>query len=245
MNWFASWFDSPFYHILYKNRNDDEAKFFIDNLISYLNPPKESLFLDLACGKGRHSIYLNSKDIYVHGCDLSHQSIEIAKKSENDSLCFFEHDMRENITNQKYDYILNLFTSFGYFEDASDNIKMLNSVSDALCENGTFVLDFFNSYHVLENLVSYESKTIDNIRFEITKKVINNFICKEINFEFESKKYQFTEKVEALTLQNFEEIFHKTGFKIIETFGDYALTTFDKEKSKRLILIAKKNKLLL
>jgi len=52
-NWYASWFDTPYYHILYKDRDYDEAQAFMDNLTHYLNLPEESKILDLACGKGR------------------------------------------------------------------------------------------------------------------------------------------------------------------------------------------------
>jgi len=57
MNWFEHWFNSPYYHILYKDRNEKEAQIFIDNLISYLQIPKKSNILDIACGNGRHSKY--------------------------------------------------------------------------------------------------------------------------------------------------------------------------------------------
>ena len=58
--WYASWFDTPYYHILYKDRNHAEAHLFMDNLTNYLNLPEDGKILDLACGRGRHSIYLNS-----------------------------------------------------------------------------------------------------------------------------------------------------------------------------------------
>ena len=61
MSWFESWFDSKYYHILYQNRDDNEAKYFIDNLLDAFHFKKGARLLDLACGKGRHSIYLNSK----------------------------------------------------------------------------------------------------------------------------------------------------------------------------------------
>ena len=79
-NWFESWFDTPYYHILYKERNDDEAQLLMDNLTQYLNLPEEAKILDLACGKGRHSIYLNQLGFDVTGADLSTNSIAEAKK---------------------------------------------------------------------------------------------------------------------------------------------------------------------
>ena len=80
MNWFKDWFNSKYYHILYKNRNEIEAKLFLDKLINYLPIQKNQKIIDVACGKGRHSIYLNSLGFNVHGIDLSKKSIDIAKK---------------------------------------------------------------------------------------------------------------------------------------------------------------------
>ena len=112
MNWFANWFDSPYYHLLYKNRDDKEAQSFIDNLIYRLKIPKKSTILDVACGKGRHSIYFNKRGMKVEGIDLSHNSINIAKKEENRTLKFSVHDMRKVFKKDAFGIIVNLFTSF-------------------------------------------------------------------------------------------------------------------------------------
>ena len=77
--WYASWFDTPYYHILYKDRDHSEAQVFMDNLTNYLNIPEGGKILDLACGKGRHSVYLNSLGYNVTGIDLSEKSIDYAK----------------------------------------------------------------------------------------------------------------------------------------------------------------------
>ncbi|MFN5878833.1 MAG: SAM-dependent methyltransferase, partial [Flavobacteriales bacterium] len=65
--WFADWFDTPYYHILYKNRNDEEAAHFIENLIEFIQLDLGSRVLDLACGKGRHSVTLNKLGYNVLG----------------------------------------------------------------------------------------------------------------------------------------------------------------------------------
>ena len=114
--WYKSWFNTEYYHILYKNRSTIEAESFIKKLIKELKLKKNSSLLDLACGKGRHSIYLNKLGFKVTGVDLSSQNIAYAKKFSNKRLSFFKHDMRLPI-NQKFDAIFNLFTSFGYFEN--------------------------------------------------------------------------------------------------------------------------------
>ena len=80
MSWFTSWFDSLYYHTLYKNRDEKEAQAFIDNLVAHLQIKKGSKLIDIACGKGRHAKYFNQKGMDVVGVDLSPNSISAAKK---------------------------------------------------------------------------------------------------------------------------------------------------------------------
>lgn len=237
-NWFASWFDSPYYHILYKERNFREAQLFMDNLTHYLNMDEGSKVLDLACGKGRHSIYLNQLGYDVLGVDLSENSIDIAKKNTNETLHFQVHDMR-NPFEEKYDAIFNLFTSFGYFENEEDNLKTLIAIKESLSEYGFGVIDFMNVNQVIANLVENETKTVDQIDFHIKRYVLEGYIFKEIDFEDKGNNYHFTEKVRAFSLADFQELMDKSGIFLLDTFGDYKLKKFHKNDSERLIMIFK------
>lgn len=237
-NWFASWFDTPYYHILYKDRDYEEAQFFMENITQYLNLPDNAKILDLACGKGRHSLYLSKLGYDVTGADLSENSIAEASKHSNENLHFTVHDMREPF-DEKFDAIFNLFTSFGYFEDDSDNLKTLKAICKSLSEYGFAVIDFMNVHHVVKNLVPQEVKTVDGIDFHIKRYYIDNHIYKEIDFEDKGEKYHFTEKVQALTLEDFEVMMDEAGIYLLDTFGDYKLRKFYKEESERLIMIFK------
>lgn len=237
-NWFSTWFDTPYYHILYKNRNDKEAEGFMDNITEYLNMPENGTILDLACGKGRHSIYLNKLGYQVTGVDLSENSIATANQSSNDTLEFKTHDMREPM-NETYDAVFNLFTSFGYFETHGDNIKTLKTIKESINEYGFGVIDFFNADYIIENLVAEETKEIDGITFNIKRTVENNKIIKEIRFSDNGETYFFTEKVAAFTLTDFEAMMEEAGIYLLEIFGDYKLRKFYKTQSERLIMIFK------
>ena len=237
-NWFSTWFDSPYYHILYKNRNEEEAQVFMDNVTHYLNMPENGTILDLACGKGRHSIYLNKLGYQVTGVDLSENSIAIANESSNESLQFKTHDMREPM-NKTYDAVFNLFTSFGYFDTYEDNIKTLKAIKDSINEYGFGVIDFFNADFIIENLVAEETKEIDGITFNIKRFVENKKIIKEIRFEDKGETYNFTEKVSAFTLADFEAMMKEASIYLLEIFGDYKLKKFYKSQSERLIMIFK------
>lgn len=237
-SWFASWFDTPYYHILYKDRDYEEAQQFMDNLTHYLNLPEDAKILDLACGKGRHSIYLNSLGFDVTGSDLSENSIKEASKDANDTLHFKVHDMRDSFE-EKYDAIFNLFTSFGYFENDADNLKTLISIKESLTEYGFAVIDFMNVDFVIDNLVPSEIKTVEGIDFHIKRYVKDNHIFKEIDFEDKGEKFHFTEKVQALRLSDFEAMMEEAGIFLLDVFGDYKLRTFYKNQSERLIMIFK------
>lgn len=237
-NWYTSWFDTPYYHILYKDRNYREAQLFMDNLTHYLNLPEKAKVLDLACGKGRHSIYLNQLGFDVLGADLSTNSIEAAKKNENNNLHFKVHDMRVPFE-EKFDAIFNLFTSFGYFENDEDNLTTLKAIKESLSEYGFAVIDFMNVNQVLNTLVPEETKTVDGIDFHITRYLKEGHIYKEIQFQDQGQDYHFTEKVKALTLTDFENLMEEAGIYLLDLFGDYKLKKFHKTESERLIMIFK------
>jgi ubiquinone/menaquinone biosynthesis C-methylase UbiE len=240
MSWFADWFDSPYYHTLYKNRDEKEAQIFIDNLIYYLQIPKRSKLIDIACGKGRHAKYFNRKGMDVVGVDLSPNSINTAKKDENKNLQFSAHDMRENYQEDTFDVVTNLFTSFGYFENNKDEQKAINAMANNLKKEGILIIDFMNAKKVIANLVLNEQKTINNIQFDITRQVKDGFILKDIRITDGKEQQQFQEKVKAITLADYSEFITNAGLKIIDIFGNYKLDNFDEEISDRLILICKK-----
>ncbi|KGL63270.1 class I SAM-dependent DNA methyltransferase [Polaribacter sp. Hel1_85] len=237
-DWFTDWFNTPYYHTLYKERNDDEAQLFMKNITSFLNLPKSTHILDLPCGKGRHSVFLNSLGYKVTGGDLAANSIKSAKKFENHTLKFKVHDMREPFNN-KYDAIFNLFTSFGYFEDDKEDILILQNIKNGLNKDGFFVFDFLNAEKVKLNLVTKETKTVDAITFNIKREIKDGFILKHISFFTDGKNHCYTEKVKYLDLEKMTSFFKKVGFTITKVFGNYNLDNFDSKTSDRLIIIAK------
>lgn len=241
-DWFSEWFDSKYYHILYKNRDFKEAEKFLNNLVHKLEIDKNTKILDLACGKGRHSVYLNSLGFDVVGLDLAANSIEEANKSKSDGLSFDTHDMRNEIPYGPYDLVLNAFTSFGYFSNPKDDVKTLNNVHQSLTDEGIFVFDFLNVDYVEQHLVASEVKEIDGVVFNLDRQIKDGSIVKDITFNADDKEYKFQERVDALKYHRFIEYFKEVGFDIIHQFGDYDLNLYDKMNSKRLILIAKKIK---
>lgn len=237
-DWFTDWFNTSYYHTLYKDRNDVDAQLFMKNITAFLSLPKTSHILDLPCGKGRHAVFLNSLGYKVTGGDLSENSIKYAKKFENEFLNFEKHDMRKPFNN-KYDAVFNLFTSFGYFEEDAEDILILDNIKKGLNKDGFFVFDFLNAEKVKLNLVKEEVKTVDNITFNIKREIKNGFIFKHISFFADEKNHSFTERVKYLDLPKMTSFFKKVGFNIENIFGNYNLDTYNYKTSDRLIIVAK------
>ncbi|WP_111684169.1 class I SAM-dependent methyltransferase [Winogradskyella tangerina] len=236
--WYASWFDTPYYHILYKDRDYSEAQIFMDNLTNYLNIPEGGKILDLACGKGRHSIYLNTLGYNVTGIDLSEQSINHAKQFENNTLKFEVHDMTKPYP-ETFDAVFNLFTSFGYFDNEICNLKTIESIKQELNATGFGVIDFMNVDYVVENLVSEDVKTVDGINFHQKRSVKNGYIVKDISFKIDDQQFEYQERVKALTLNDFKDLFEKAGVYLLDIFGDYNLQKYHSKTSERLIMVFK------
>ncbi len=238
--WFDEWFNSPYYHILYRHRDEQDAAHFLDNIITFLNFNSRHKILDLACGKGRHSIYLNKKGYDVMGVDLSEANIQKANIYANSRLHFIQSDMRHLQFKKEFDFVLNLFTSFGYFEDDAENEKVIKQVAKSLNDGGILFLDFLNPEWVVNKLVPYETKTLEGIDFHLEKREENGYILKDISFTADGKDYAYQEKVKAISCEEFKHYFVKAGLLLEEIFGDYDLNPFDKTHSERMIFVARK-----
>ncbi|GAA4270041.1 class I SAM-dependent methyltransferase [Hyunsoonleella aestuarii] len=236
--WFTSWFDTPFYHILYKDRDDTEAHAFMDTLTNYLNIPEGGSILDLACGKGRHARYLNKIGYEVTGLDLSANSIKFAKQFENHRLRFEVHDMSKPY-HKTFDAVFNLFTSFGYFDKDEDNLNTIKAIKTNLNASGFAVIDFMNSEFVIDTLVPEETKTVDGIDFHLKRYVEEDFIVKHIRFNAMGDDFTFEERVRGFTLKDFETLFEKADVHLLDVFGDYKLNKFNPKTSERLVMVFK------
>ncbi len=236
-DWFVDWFNTSYYHILYQNRNESEAKEFIIKLMNHLRLNSDSKILDLACGKGRHSKTLNDLGFEVLGVDLSENSILEAQKWSSDSLSFQVHDMRTKISNRQFNAIFNLFTSFGYFDTFKENQLVCEAMFQMLEPDGKLVIDFMNVYKVIESLVHEEEKIINGVHFKISRNHDDSHIFKQIKFSDQGNDFHFKERVQILRLEDFQSLL-EPYFSIDNVFGSLDLKPFVPEKSERLIIIA-------
>ena len=234
-----NWFNTKYYHILYNNRDEQEAQLFLNILLAIIKPSKTDKFLDIACGNGRHSHYINSLGFEVQGIDNADQNIAFANKKSNENCSFEVFDMRKTYKKQHFDFCLNLFTSFGYFDNEQDNQFAFDAMAENLKPGGNLIFDFMNAKKVIANLVSSEIKKVEEIDFHINRNFDSKFINKKISFN-DGIDYSYKEKVRALFLNDISDLMQKSGLKIINIWGDYELNDFDVINSNRLIILAQK-----
>jgi SAM-dependent methyltransferase len=238
--WFATWFDSTYYHQLYAHRSHDEASAFIPKLVEFLQIEEGGRVLDLACGKGRHSFELAKLGLMVTGVDLSPCSIAEARQHQTEHVVFEVQDMRDLKFPKPFHCILNLFTSFGYFEDDADNALVLSQVYRHLQPGGLFVLDYFNAALIDPNQVLDQQVERDGVSFIIKKYVEKGHVYKNIDVHDGPTVEHYQEKVQLLTPDSIATMLHKAGFHIFARFGNYQLDPLDVTSSPRCLMVAQK-----
>lgn len=242
-SWYTAWFNSPFYHKLYFERDEKEAEAFIHQLIKHLQPAAACRMLDIACGKGRHSKILAASGFDVTGIDLAPASIAWAKQSENEQLRFFIHDMRLPFYSNYFDYAFNFFTSFGYFKTRREHDASMRTISKSLKPGGFLVIDYLNVHYAEDHLVHNEIKEISGTVYEIHRWDDETHFYKRITITDPAllNPAEHTEKVTKFTLGDFTDMLSYQGLQVQEVFGDYTFKSFDVRKTPRLIIIARKS----
>lgn len=241
--WFKKWFSNNYYLELYKHRDDKEAIDLINLIQRSIRPDYNSKVLDVCCGAGRHSIEFAKRGFDVTGFDLSKFLIGEANKhkkllkEKNIKVKFLIKDMRDFNFKNSFDLILNIFSSFGYFENDEDNFKVLENVKSSLKKNGYFVFDFLNEAVLRKTLVKKDFVTIAGKKACQERRIENDFVYKDIKI----CKDIFTERIKLYSCRDICVRLESLGLNVVSVFGDFFGNSFLKNKSKRFIIIAQKN----
>jgi SAM-dependent methyltransferase len=240
MSWYKNWFGHPDYLKVYNHRDDIDAVKLIDLIERQIPGLKGLRILDLACGNGRHTLELVKRGYNVTGIDISDQLLNIAREKAANlkkEILFLNADMRYFKFPFKFDVIINLFTSFGYFETDEQNELVIHRISKTLNQNGTFVLDFFNSNHIINNFIPRDEKNEGEIKIIQEREIKDNRIIKHITLIKNGKSEQFSESVRLFTFEEIANMFAGNNLEIVNLFGDYSGNFFQPD-SERLIIFA-------
>lgn len=145
-DWWRNFFDKDYLDI-YGPVDAKKTAVEVKGIIKILRLRKGSRVLDLCCGYGRHSLGLAQKGFNVTGYDFSAVLLQKAKgdcKKKRMRLNLVRGGMREIPFEGKFDAVINMFTAFGYFEDESEDQKVINGICAALKTGGKLLLDTVN-----------------------------------------------------------------------------------------------------
>lgn len=240
-DWYKHWFNSNYYFLIYKNRNEEEAEKFVDLILNNVPVKKYWSIVDFCCGYGRLCNILAKYGFEVTGVDFSEIFINKAMmiaESEGLKVNYVKCDIREFIQPEKFDLGINFFTSFGYFSDEENELTFKN-FTNSIKKEGWLVLDYFNAINLEMNLVPFEVFDLENKRVFISRKIENNRVIKTITIEDSNLKERFVESVGLYDINYFMKLFTENGFKIQKVIGDYSGNEFN-SNSPRLIIISQK-----
>ncbi|BBH21462.1 methyltransferase [Paenibacillus baekrokdamisoli] len=246
----TAWYERSFgsdYMIVYRHRNWQQAETEVQRMASWLALPDGASILDIGCGMGRHALALANLGFHVTGIDLSNALLEKAREHNIEGLIekLVQGDMRElPFEDGQFQATVNLFTSFGYFPEESDNSRVLKEIRRVLQKDGRFLIDFMNGAYVKANLVS-RSERIDEesgLHIEEVRAIENDWVVKKINIgpvgkNEESRSYE--ERVQLLPLDWFRGALIEAGLTLEQVFGNYEGDAYDVERSPRIIMVGR------
>jgi len=197
--------------------DDDITRQEIDVFLKILNLQKTDVILDMCCGQGRHCFELAHRGFSkIYGLDRSRYLIQRARKTVRDlgsPLIFKEGDARKrSFPEAFFDCVSILGNSFGYFENASDDLKVLKNIQRSLKPGGKIFLDVSDGEYLKENFEPRSWEWIDK----------DYFVCRERSLSLDKTK-----------LISREVITHTHKGVIVDQF--YAERLYSKEHLNRLL----------
>jgi len=237
-NWYAEWF-GELYDMLYASRrNPRQAADQAELLIRHLQLQPGTRMLDACCGNGRHLEHLQRKlGQNVVGFDLSLWLLEKARQKNLNNL--LRADMRSlPFSNDVFDVVGSFFTSFGYFDHASDDLQALREYIRVLKPGGYLFLDLMNPRTVKEALPSNDQQQHPDYGTIVQKRYLkDNCVCKDIIVQ-NSEQKMFQEKVRLWTAQELEQ--ENKNLKRLLIWGTESGDSFDPASSMRQSILWQK-----
>lgn len=239
-NWYENWFGNE-YLTVYAHRDEDEARQLVQLILTYINLDKNAKIIDLCCGQGRHAFLFAQEGFEVYGFDLSRTLLQVAKykTDQSNNTFFIQADMRYLPAMHSFDLLLNLFTSFGYFETDIENKTVFQQFHQALKTGGYFVFDYFHTPYILANLERYKSEQIGDLTVEQERFIEGSRVQKIIRLNRQGKQSTFYESVKMYKPDQIIKMMEETSLSVRYIFGDYKGSPLS-EDSERIIIIGQK-----
>lgn len=232
--------------LVYKHRDAEGARQEVGKMIGWLNLQPGVEVLDLCCGTGRHAQALKETGYRVTGIDLSEVLLREARKSDpGKEIDWIKADMRRlPLAANRFDGVVNMFTSFGYFETDEEHLQVLVEAARVLKPGGHFVIDFLNPVYTRTHLVPRSERTEEGQLIKEQRKIENDFVIKDIEItdtvHNKAEPRIYRERIRLYTLEQFRSMLIRAGLRLEAVYGDYKDTKYDQEVSPRMIMVGRK-----
>ncbi|WP_281889142.1 class I SAM-dependent methyltransferase [Paenibacillus sp. YYML68] len=242
----AQWYEKSFgddYLIVYKHRDMQGAYEEVRRMMEWLELPESSEVLDLCCGMGRHALALTGFGFRVTGVDLSEVLLREARKLDTkEEVRWVQGDMRHVPLDGPYDAVVNLFTSFGYFDDDAEHEQVLREIYRVLAPGGKFIIDFLNPEYVKEQLVPQSSRMEGTLHIEETRRIENGYVCKTIVLQEDGseERRRYEERVKLIGLESFQRMLAASGLTVDHVYGGYDASAYEPQASRRMIFVGRR-----
>jgi SAM-dependent methyltransferase len=202
--------------------------------------------LDLCCGFGRHALLLRERGLDVVGLDLSFDLLRAAR-----TLPGFERllagrllrgdAVRPPFRDERFDTVVNLFSSFGYFGEAGDE-RVLAGIRRILRPGGRAVFDLMNPTHVRAGLVARSRREEPEFVLDERRALLDDGkrVVKDVELAFtDGRRLRWREDVRLYDVAEFRTLANRHGLSIESTFGDFDGSVCG-ERSPRAIVFARR-----
>ena len=216
--WFEEWFGEEYLQ-LYPHRDFAEAEQAVALILERVGFAPGWRVLDVACGAGRHARAFQAAGARCVGLDLSAALLGVAKEVTTAPLV--RADMRAlPVRPASMDLTVNLFTSFGYFDQDAEHALALGEMVSTLRPQGWFVIDFLNARAVRRRLVPRETQRVNGTDVLVDRSVSpdGRYVCKTIRPEGGRR---YTERVRLFGAEEIEAMLAAAGVTVRERLGDY------------------------
>jgi SAM-dependent methyltransferase len=230
--------------ILFTSKRISDANEEVEQLISLLNLQSGLRVCDLCCGVGRHSLELARRGFRVTAVDRTKVYLETARgKANNEGLDieFLQEDMRSFCRPNSFDAVINLYTSFGYFEDPIENRTVLENIYKSLKNNGKLVMDLVGKEVVARIFQERDWREEEDILILEERRLSKDWGTIEnrwIVFK-DGKKHEYSFSHRLYSAVELSNLLQECGFKQVDVYGDFDGSQYD-HQAKRLVLVARK-----
>ncbi len=239
-------FWGAFTHTMFSERRWENAPKEVEDVITLLGIDPDAHILDLCCGVGRHSLELARRGYRVTGVDRTREYLDIATQKATDEglkVEFLEGDMRTFSRSGVFDAVVNLFTSFSFFEDPDEDKQVIMNVYESLKPGGVFLIDLMGIEVIARIYQEHDWHEEEDGSLILQERKVNNdwnwMENRWIRIKKTGERQEYTVSHRLYSAAGLKGLLKECGFKDLKAYGDFEGSLYD-QNAGRLVVLGRK-----